>query len=286
MNESQKMRSLSEAANYVIKEFRQLGICIAAKSRFMREYKAVCNDDGSSRGYILENNSHFVFALEALRDITQLEFFFDQTKNDPQKEKYISILKECTKDLVSPVVTKVDTRGRDKQAELFIFSVCKNAGLEPVLEEPDVTCKMNGKKFGIAVKRIKCFSKFVRRVKEGAGQIQGTSIPGIISADVTVMLNPNNYRIITNFSEPNVKSELVKILRAIVDRCYKKLCNTVQDKGVRGIFLHMHYPIRFQKDYVLRSMTYGVETAKEDQDKKEWCKFKDAFFKGLPNLIL
>jgi hypothetical protein len=280
------MRSLSEAANYVIQEFRQLGINIAENSRFMREYKAVCNDDGSSRGYILENDSNFAFALEALRDISQLEFFFDQIKEDPQKDKYIPILKECTKDVVLPEDAKADTRGRNKQAELFVFSVCKNAGLEPVLEEPDVTCKVNGKKFGIAVKRIKSFSKFVERVKEGADQIRETSILGFISVDVTMMLNPNNYQIITNMSEANVKSWLVKILKEIVDGYCKNLYNAVQNKRVRGIFLHMHYPIRFKKDYTLRSMTYGIEATKGIQEKEEWRELKKAFVKGLPNLII
>ena len=275
------MRSLSEAANYVIQEFKQLGINIAENSRFMREYKAVCNDDGSSRGYILENDSNFVFALEALRDISQLEFFFDQIKEDLQKDKYIPILKECTKDLVLPEDAKADTRGRNKQAELFVFAVCKNAGLEPVFEEPDVTCKVSGKKFGIAVKRIKSSSKFVERVKEGADQIQKTSIAGFISVDVTMALN---LKIKTNMAEANIRALLVKILKEIVDGYCKNLCNAVQNKGVRGIFLHMHYPIRFKKDYTLRSMTYGIEATKGIQEKKEWCEFKETFKKGLPNL--
>jgi len=152
-------RSLSETANYVLLQFNCFEIKVPNNSRLLLEYKSVCNDNGSSRGFIQEDDPNFDIALEAQRDFRQLEFFFDQIDNDVQKTNYGSILKQIIKDSVFPQDDKLDSSGRNAQAEAFVFAVCRNSGMNPLFEEPDVTCQVKGKKYGIAVKRIKNLSK-------------------------------------------------------------------------------------------------------------------------------
>jgi len=167
-------RSLSEAANYVLDQFACFGLEVPEGSRIRRMYSAICNDDGSSRGLIAENDPNFDIAREALRDFSQLEFFFDQIRNDTRKPEHVSILKRIVSDSVLPQDDEQNSPGRDAQAEAFVFSVCKNTDMAPILEEPDVTCQVKGKRFGVAVKRIKNLSRLTTRLSEGADQIHRT----------------------------------------------------------------------------------------------------------------
>ena len=79
------------------------------------------------------------------------------------------------------------SKGRDAQFELFVAAVCQNAGLHPVArEEPDVTCHIEGIKFGIAAKRIKSVTNLKKHVRKAAQQIEGAGFPGMIALDTNV----------------------------------------------------------------------------------------------------
>jgi hypothetical protein len=275
-------RSLSDAANYVLEQFDLFGIQIPEDSRIKSMYNSVCNEDGSSRGFISENNPDFNVAREALRDFSQLEFFFDQITNDSKKSNYSSILKQIAKDSVLPQDDKQESRGRDAQAEVFVFAVCKKAGMNPLFEEPDFTCYVEDKKYGIAVKRIKNLSKIKTRLCEGARQIQDSGLSGIISVEVTIAVNSKNYNIVTKKDEQKLKEWWTKKMEKTVNRELKDF----QSEQVRGIFLHEHCPVCFEGCYELRTMNYGISTAKSSAGKDEWRKFKAVFLSGLPNLVM
>ena len=235
-------RSLSDAANYVLEQFAWFGLEVPEDSRIKRMYSAVCNDDGSSRGFIPENDPNFDIAREALRDFLQLEFFFDQIRNDPRKAEYVSILKRIVSDSDSalPQDNEQNSPGRDAQAEVFVFGVCKKADMSPVFEEPDVTCEVKGKRFGVAVKRIKNLSKLATRVSEGTRQIHKTGRPGLISVEVTLAVNPKNRSIMTNMPETDLKHWWTAKMKKLANQY-----DEVPDKIVRGIFLHELCPVRF-----------------------------------------
>ncbi len=276
-------RPLSESAKYVIDSFKSFGIDVPENSRFIQMYKSVCNENVTSRGLILEDDPNFDIAIEAQRDLRQLEFIFEQINNDVQKANYGPVLKQIIKDSVFPQNDKLYSPGRNAQAEAFVFAVCRNAGMNPLFEEPDVTCKFNGKKYGIAVKRIKNLSKVKTRLVEGKTQIHQSNLPGIIFVEVTIAMNPQNYNIFTNGDERIVKEWWIREMR----RTTYSVLKDVQNEKVRGIFLHSCCPVRFPDGlYLLRGMTYGISTANNEKQEEEWKQFKDKFVEGLPNLII
>lgn len=276
-------RSLSDAANYILERFKHYGVGVPTSSRFTRFHDAVCNDDGSSRGRIPESDPHFESAREALRDISQLEFFFDQIAPDPEKGKYTPIIQRIITDSVFPQDDMKNSHGRDAQAEAFAFAVCKNAGMNPVFQEPDVTCTLGDEKLGIAVKRVKSHSQLEKRLKEAAKQIWKTRLPGIVSAEVTVAVNPKNLSIVTNQDEAGVRQWWEGKQREIVESWDLRLRQTLGNKVVLGVLLHEHCPVRLNGDYVLRSMTYGIETASRNKGVL-WSEFWKEFVQGLPDL--
>lgn len=275
-------RSLSEAAKYVIDRFKSFGIEVSENSRFIQMYKSVCKEDGNSRGFIREDDPNFDIALEALRDFSQLEFFFDQIANDAQKANYVSKLKQIVKDSVLPQDDEIESRGRNAQAEAFVFAVCRDAGMNPLFEEPDVTCQVKGRRYGVAVKRIKNLSKIKTRLVDGESQIHKSGLLGIIFVEVTIAVNQQNDKIVTNANEQKVRDWWIAKMRQTTNRVLKD----VQNEEVRGIFLHECCPVRYPDgQYLLRGLTYGISTAKNEIGKTEWKRFKDTFVKGLPNLI-
>jgi len=276
-------RSLSAAADYVLERFEQYGAHVPASSRFKRLHEAVCNDDGSSRGYISENDSHFETAREALRDFRQLEFFFDQIVLDPEKGKYIPIIKRIIKDSVLPQDDIENSHGRDAQSEAFAFAVCKNAGMNPAFEEPDITCSIDACKIGIAVKRIKSYSQLEKRLMKAAEQIEKMGMPGVISADMTLAVNPENFSIVTNQNEDHVQSWWTAEMNKRTCQLNDAGWPAVGAKGVLGVFFHEHCPVCLNGNYTLRSMTYGIKTATNETEIL-WLEFKNKFIEGLPEL--
>ncbi len=273
-------RSLSEAAAYVLDQLEEFGVEVPAESRLKGMYSALCNDDGTSRGFIPANTPEFETAMEGLRDFSQMEFFFDQVSGEPRAEEYRLILARVVSDSVRPQDDEQNSPGRDAQAELFMFAVCKNAGMSPVFTEPDITCESNGTRFGVAVKRIKNLSKLQRRLRDGTQQIVRSGQPGIISAEVTLALNPENQVIVTNMPEAAVRLWWAARMRTLVSQY-----NEFRDEFVRGIFLHEHCPLRLGTSYVLRSMTYAVGTAKGARAQMEWDQLGRDIIRGLPNLV-
>lgn len=161
-------RSLSDAANYILEQFNRFGIEIPEDSRIKSMYDSVCEKDGSSRGLISEKDQNFNITREALRDFSQLEFFFDQIRSEEEEGKYTQILKRIIDDSVLPQNDEQNSPGRDAQAETFVFSVCNNAMMKPLFEEPpDITCQVGDVKYGVAVKRIKNLLKLKTRLVEG-----------------------------------------------------------------------------------------------------------------------
>lgn len=250
----------------------------------MYMYEAVCSDDGSPRGFISEASPEFKHAREALRDIRQLEFFFEQIAADTNKDTYADIVERILKDSMFPQDDAENSSGRDAQAEAFAFAVCMNAGMNPAFEEPDVTCEIDGQRFGVAVKRIKTLRQLKRRLKEAAGQIHKSGLPGIISMDATLAVNPENHSIVTNQDENEVRNWWTREMKKRVDEINKETHPGRSSEGVLGVFLHEHCPVCFKGDYTLRSMTYGIETA-DSTTKAVWLKFKNRFIKGLPRLV-
>jgi hypothetical protein len=279
-------RSLSEKANYVLQQFKLFGVDVPGGSRISDMYKAICNENGSSRGLILKTDADFNVAREALRDFSQLEFYFDQVKGLVNKHEHKSKLKEIVSGTTLPQDSGTNTPDRNAQAELFVFAVCKNADLEPSFQEPDITCKLDGKKYGVAVKRIKNLTQLEKRVNDGANQIERTELPGIVSVEITMAMNPENKSIFTTLDEYDVKmwwrQEFCKMVNNYHDNFYQR----VAGKNVLGIFLHEHCPVRLGKNYELRTMNYGVSTAGNGTEEAEWKKFKGSFISGLPDLVI
>src|SRR5262245_51039241 len=143
-------RSRAENATYVVDQVRSLGLVPHPTSRLMQMHRAL------NRGHVHCDDPDFPAALEAERDLQHLGFAFDQMHAHRDKPKFRALVKRLLKDSVLPQDNRENSPGRDAQFELYLAAICQKAGLLPVdCAEPDVTCTVEGAKFGIAAKRLK-----------------------------------------------------------------------------------------------------------------------------------
>jgi len=283
-------RSLSEAATYVLGQFGRLGIEVPERSRIKTIYRSVCNDDGSSRGLIQENDPDFDITREALRDFKQLEFFFDQIGDDARKDEYVSVLKKIAKDSdsVLPQDDEQDSPSRDAQAEAFVFAGCLKAGLNPSFKEPDVVCSLDGQEFPIAVKRIKNLKQLVKRISIGASQIAQIGGHGIVAVDVVIAMNPKNYRMIAKVPDIFFGLTWMCHLRNVVNKYHAKIQRVIQKKGVLAVILHDHWlRMDSHSHWRLETMTYRIPSTAIDRSVENRLEaFTQKYRRAFPNLTI
>ncbi len=151
-----------EQAAYVVERVQSLGVRIHPASRLMLMLRTL------EKGHIDYDDRRFPIALESIRDMYQLRLIVNQMGAHRDNPKFRTSVEKLLKDAALPQDGSSNTPGRDTQFELYLAAICLRARLLPVdYDEPDITCDVEGLKFGIAAKRLKSLDRFEDRVKEG-----------------------------------------------------------------------------------------------------------------------
>jgi len=92
--------------------------------------------EGTTPQFIPTDHPQFEIAREAVRDLLQLGFIFDELI-----PKYVPVdmkgrLKRVADDPALPQDNLQDSRGRDMQWELFVGAMCAKAGMEATTYGP------------------------------------------------------------------------------------------------------------------------------------------------------
>jgi hypothetical protein len=181
-----------EMAAYVIAHFRALNV--EPPPRVLEMHRVL------SRGYVPFDDPDFWTALEALRDLHQLGFIFEQLRGHRGDPNFRRDVRHLRSDPVLPQDDLCHSQGRDYQFQLFLTAICQRGGMLPVrYEEPDVLCTVNGATFAIAAKRLKSDNpaRFGDRVFEAIGQIRDRNVPGIVAVDLSFARNRTNQPMIS-----------------------------------------------------------------------------------------
>ena len=143
-------RTRVEQAAYVVERVQSLGVRIHQASRLKLMLRTL------EKGDIESDDGRYPIALESIRDMNQLRLIVDQMEAHRENSKFRASVEKLLKDAVLPQDGNSNTPGRDTQFELYVAAICLRAGMLPVdYDEPDITCFVEGTKFGIAAKRLK-----------------------------------------------------------------------------------------------------------------------------------
>lgn len=278
-------RSLAEKVTFVVDSIVSLGINVRSGSRLDLMNRALLNNDGTGR-HIKPDDTQWEVACEAIRDITQLEFFFDQVNLGSESKEIRLKVEHLIRDTVLPQDSSVQSPGRDVQAELFVFAACRKTSLNPTFEEPDIVCSLDHQTIAIAVKRIKNLRQLVKRIREGANQIQKAGGYGVIVVDVVIAINPKNYRVIAKVPDVEVGLTWRCLLGDVVKKYHDKIQDAVRDKGVLGVILHDHW-VRMDSNghWGLETMTYLIRAVKAGPPLANcFDAFTDIYRGAFPNM--
>jgi hypothetical protein len=212
-------RTRGENATYIIEQVRKLGLNPHPSSRLMLMHRVL------NSGFIQPEDPRFPTALEAERDLQQLGFVFDQLESHRDNPEFTALVKKALKDSVLPQDNREESVGRNSQFHLYLAAVCQNAGLLPVgYDEPDVSCSIDGRAFGIAAKRIKSMHQIGRHIKKAARQICRANRPGIIALELSLAWNPRNVPIISRFHSHMYLTISVMQGQQLFDRYHEDIC--------------------------------------------------------------
>jgi hypothetical protein len=178
-----------EGSTWILDRVRDLGLTPEPGTRLVEMHRVL------SRGYVPYEDPDFPIALESMRDLHQLIFGLSRMWGGLGTPGFRELVQHLINDRPLPQDDFLNSPGRDKQFELYLAAICHNAGLRPVdYEEPDVTCFIEGTKFGIAAKRIKSRtpSQLKKHIVKAATQLRDQGLPGIIALELTLRRNPTN----------------------------------------------------------------------------------------------
>ncbi len=277
------MRGLGEAAAYVWKKFNDLGLHPSPSSRLGMMFSLF-----EKRDFIPEGDSDFELACEALRDITLLEFAFDQLAEPHLLDSAIEKLRLLLKDSALPQDDDDNTPGRDTQAEIYVASICQAAGLSPKFLEPDVVVVLNDKEYGIAVKRLKSLASLEKRFHGACKQIQKAGKPGFIVLDMMMVFNPENRRVWATTSDAHVASAHSLACEKFVGDYFDRFRKWQDGREVRGVLILDHLVRRFidQDDtprWQLNGFAYSVNMSPHNERRRrEGDAFWRAYERGIP----
>ncbi len=274
-------RTRGENATYIIGQVQALGLNPHPTSRLMRMH------DVLNSGFVPFDDPRFSTALEAVRDLQQLGFVFDQLQTHRENDKFRALVKKTLKDSVLPQNDREQSVGRNSQFHLYLAAVCQNAGLHPVTyNEPDVSCTIDGREFSIAAKRIKSLDQLNRHIKKAADQILRAGRPGIIAIELSLAWNPRNMPIISRLqSQLYVTTSVLKATQ-LFDRHHTDIYRWVRGHGVLAVLV-FEFSIRLREDneWGLEGMSTWLETTEGDEHAKaDYRLFCDRFLAGVPNL--
>jgi hypothetical protein len=273
-------RTRAENADYVIEQVRALGLNPHPTSRLMRMQRAL------NRGHVPFEHPDFPAALEAERDMQHLGFVFSQINSHRDSPKFLQLAKDLLSDSVLPQDNREQSPGRDAQFELYLAAICQNTGLLPVdYVEPDVTCVVGGRTFGIAAKRIKSMQQVRHHVRKAADQIGRSKHPGVIALDLSLAWNRSNAPIISRIQSQVYLMILEAQGRQFFDEHAHDIHRWVAGEGVVAVVVfNFRLRLRPGDHWGLDGMTTWMSTVQEEQGEANYQSFYRGFLKGIPNL--
>lgn len=275
-------RSLREAGSFVVDSIRNLLGDLHPQSRLMEMYRVI-----AAGGVVEPNDPGFETVCEAVRDILLFEFVFDHVNNHPGSNKFADRVSTAIKDSVFAQRDRGQSKGRDAQFELYIAAVCEAGGLTPVeFDEPDVTCHVEGVKYGVAAKRFKSVGKLETRLRKAADQIWRTGLPGVIALDLCMALNPDNARMILQIPDEKFADHHSEALKQFVGQRHNKIQECVRGKGVRCVVIHDHVILQdVSREWSLAGFTFWIPViGQSEREEIEYRMFHDAYCRGLQDL--
>jgi hypothetical protein len=180
----------------------------------------------------------FVWVLQALRDVSELNFVFDVLGEDYLAKHRRDTLHRAFRDSELPDDGAERSPGRDHQCELFTHAILRRGGLkpEPSKSGPDFVIRSEGRTYVVECKRIKSIEKLAARAEAASDQVQRSGFPGFIVMDVSRAVHDGN-PFYTGPADDDIGFKVQARLNQFVDRHRHVLEASITSSHVSGLVL-------------------------------------------------
>jgi hypothetical protein len=282
------VRTYAELATHVIRRLEEHGIAVPSTSRLHRMRGLFVDSDGMPKPIILPNDPEIELAQEAMRDFQHLGFIMDELTRVLTPAVLKTQLRTVIHDSALPQDDRTNSTGRDRQSELYVAAICAKAGMQPIFVEPDLQCRFNDGTWSLAVKRIKSANKFAHHIKKAVEQIENAALPGIVVADISLMLNPANARIVSTMPDGDFRHWWTEKLTSFVDT---QIIVPIEQNGLEEwfagtrahglILIDHHVRLVPASGWQLDSMAFNVDLSSEVGRAQDIATFFSVFERGL-----
>lgn len=275
-----KPKTKMELAAYIVDRVADLGIDVRPGSRLLRMRNTL------QRGYIPYEDPEFPIALEAIRDMYQLQLIVDTMDDFRDDPKFLANVERLLKDSAIPQEGNDNTPGRNYQFQMYLAAICLRSNLAVTHGEPDVTCVAEGIKFAIAAKRLKKFKQLKDRIKDGIDQIERASLPGIIAIDLTMAWNTKNQPVISS-----IQSQVHEYIAYGKNKLFRERheADTLRRTMGTNVMAILLFDFTFRlvdEKWKHEGRTSWLSTTHGNpKTEQELRIFQEAFKRGMPHLI-
>ncbi len=272
-------------AQFVMQTLRKLGLNPRPSSRIERMYSAFFDSNGNARALQGPGGENFDAAKESVREFNLLGYSLEILPKHYTDDELLRMLELVMYDSLKPQDDQANSKGRDRQFELYVLSICLAAGLLPAkLEEPDVTCYLEWEKFVIAVKRAKVFKKLERRIREGAKQCTETLAFGVIAIETSLAFNPDGCDFLKPISSEEFSKLYIEQFEKYVRSNFHRIRVWADKPNVLGIILH-HEVLRLPPEggWKLEGITYPICISDSAAKGDLFVDFAQKYSAALPN---
>lgn len=129
---------------------------------------------------------------QALFECSQLLLIVEELAREPEVQGWRPKVREIISGHDLPETEGAHTPGRNTQHELYVAGVCRRAGYNVTLREPDVVIETPEGPLGLAAKRVKSLQQLTGALKSASDQLKRADLVGFPALELTVPLASQN----------------------------------------------------------------------------------------------
>lgn len=279
-------RSLKEKIEYVRSAFVEIGVNLRPGSRLDQVTRVFFDGEGVPRRHVAPHDPGFRVAQEGLRDVYTLEPILGSLASIELEGDRDAVIKRLLKDSAIPLAEAPTSPGRDLQTELLTAATCVRAEMAEVAlqEPPDVQTTLDGKRWGIAVKRLKSAKRLDDNMRDAAKQVERSGLPGVILLDISLAFNGESIPLFAP-SAAEFEAAQENRLQEIIRMNERVILDRAQAKGVGLVYVFDSQIRQVPEDgWGLATCHVSVDAAQRDGIRDLCRPFIQAFSKGIDRL--
>lgn len=211
----------------------RFGISVGGGSRFQKYERILESRRAENPSTSLRDLGTYAMCIS---ELDQIESIIRALATEPSTPGWQVRAETMMKGQPLPEALNHSSAARDAQFELFIASLCKRAGYEPSLEEPDILIRHENSTFGIAAKRPRSKKRLRKTLRKAGKQIAGSGYDGVVALELSQLFADPQHFFLTPGMRENLDG-LEKSGNHFLERSTQAIYSSIQSTEAFGVMI-------------------------------------------------